>query len=162
MVIQTLTLSKAQARKNGCLRGTYVEFRKSIIVDDPDHTELGVFNSSGSIFKKNSIITEYSGRLLNRAGINRLSRKQLAYTVTTDNRQYCHGKFSWDLKPHEGFGSIVNCPNRGEKPNCKITCIGKKRYFIKAIRNIYPGEELSVSYSSSYWTYHRRTNLQEA
>lgn len=101
-------------------------------------TGLGLF-ATGPI-KKRSRIAEYKGRLLTTKQADRLERSGNRYLYEINSRWTIDGT---------ARGNVARYANHSCNPNAK-TVDSKHRVFIRALRNIKPGEEIVYDYGRDY------------
>lgn len=99
-------------------------------------TGLGLFATD--FFKKGEMVVEYTGRRIKTKTADELGTKYL-FEIDKD----------WTI---DGAGrkNIARYVNHACKPNCEAEIDGM-RIFYYAVRNIDPGEELTVDYGEEYF-----------
>jgi len=104
------------------------------------------------VFKKGSIIAEYTGKILTTNQVNRMPVKQRAYIL-----QHKNNRFIDAVKTNSGPARYANDCRASNK--AKGECKGNNAKFtksqhkmnIKATKNIKNKDEIFVSYGSDYW-----------
>jgi len=120
------------------------------------HAGIGLFTKEKIL--KNERITDCQGQMINRKealGLMRQGKdthcKSLNFHVVID------GYKSWEetRKDGSGLASFANDGLTKEKNNTKFgTDYLQTTVFLKALRDIEPGEEIFVSYGRAYWKRH--------
>ena len=100
-------------------------------------TGLGVF-ATGPI-KKNAYIVEYTGRMMTSAQCDALVNNRYWFEV--------NARWTIDGSPRSNRARYINHSCR---PNAE-PMIRDRRIFIKAIRNIAPGDEITYDYGKDHW-----------
>ncbi|MBV9988557.1 MAG: SET domain-containing protein-lysine N-methyltransferase [Chitinophagaceae bacterium] len=106
---------------------------------------------------KGTLITEYTGRVSTWNELSRLPDNAYLFYVTRNH--------VIDAKPYKTslarFANDARGINRmkGITNNCEYVTV-KKRVYIKAKRNIEPGEEILVGYGREYWDVIRENKRQ--
>jgi SET domain-containing protein len=99
---------------------------------------LGLF-ATGPV-KKGEVVAEYWGPVITDAQVQRSRGK---YFFELENDMAIDGK---------GRGNVARYINHSCMPNCEpIEDVKRQRIFIKARRNIRPGEEFGYDYGREYW-----------
>ena len=106
------------------------------------------------IFKKNQKIVRYEGEKLTKTELSERYDKTVDGEVTEGLGEYVleyeHNKFI-DASRIRCYTAYINDPNGlvkiPEKANVKFS----RKCWIKALRDIYNGEELLISYGNNYW-----------
>lgn len=101
-------------------------------------TGLGLFATR--LIKKNSRIAEYKGRLLTTKQANKIEANGNRYLYEINSR------WTIDGTPRS---NIARYANHSCNPNADSYNV-KRRVFIRAIRNIKPGEEIVYDYGTDY------------
>lgn len=100
---------------------------------------LGLFATEP--IKKDTRIIEYVGRLVSKEE-EYSSRSKYLFEISKNK--------TIDGKPRDNPAGYINHSCR---PNCEAD-ISKGRVFIRAIKHIAPGEELTYDYGKEYWLEH--------
>lgn len=128
---------------------------KMIVVDRSKICDgIGLF--AQRFIRKGTPITRYCGR--STADHKRLTSVELSYTYMlckrSGRRTYIVGNRNLKKLSGRGVGQLANdaihVEVTGQRNNCVFIERGNKVY-VAAKRDIYPGEELLVSYHISYW-----------
>jgi uncharacterized protein len=101
-------------------------------------TGLGLFATEP--IAKRAFIVEYSGRLLNNEQAEAMEAKNSKYLYELNSR------WTIDGSGRRNIGRYVNYSCR---PNCE-TDRRKGKVFIRALKNIKPGEEITYNYGRDY------------
>ena len=101
-------------------------------------TGLGLFATKP--IKKNSRIAEYKGRLLDFKTAEKAENRGNRYLYEISKNYTIDGA---------GRGNIARYANHSCNPNAD-TFTRKRRVFIRALRNIKPGEEIVYDYGTDY------------
>jgi len=143
--------------------------KKKVIIGEPycyihylykHHLKIGPSNISGAgkglfaidksqpqnaiIFKKNQRITEYKGEILTRNELeDRYGNKTAPYGLAINHNAY------EDCACRRRIGSLSNTGNKKRDNNAQFY-LYRGRPYIKAIKNIYNGEEILTNYGDSY------------
>jgi SET domain-containing protein len=101
-------------------------------------TGLGLFATEP--IAKRTFIVEYSGRLLNNEQAEAMEAKNSKYLYELNSRRTIDGS---------GRRNIGRYANHSCRPNCE-TDRRKGKVFIRALKNIKPGEEITYNYGRDY------------
>jgi SET domain-containing protein len=137
----------------------FATFRDGVTVrktslPDMRRDNLGLFTTRS--FKKNDIITEYTGERISREeALDRRRLKRASHIRKVDFHQCIDG----DKKPKsfQGIAQFTNDGTNHEGGNNSIFIDkfdhgqGQTRVFLKALRNIQAHKEIFVNYGNDYW-----------